>query len=156
MLGQLSENQIEEVLREQLVGRIGCHANGRTYVVPISYAYKENCIYCCAQEGMKVVMMRANPSVCFEVDTMHNMGNWESVIAWGRFEELTVEPERRNALTLLYNRRLPVISSATTRLAPEWPFTPQDIDSIKGVVFRICLDTKTGRFEQTNMPPSFT
>ena len=100
-------------------------------------------------------MMRDNPSVCFEVDIMHNMGNWESVIAWGEFEELTDEAARQDALQLLYNRTLPVITSATARLAPEWPFSPLDIGNIKGVVFRICLDSKTGRFEQNSVSSIF-
>ena len=32
--------------------------------------------------------MRANPNVCFEVDAMSNMANWQSVILFGTFHEL--------------------------------------------------------------------
>lgn len=38
MFGELTRKEIEEVLARQIVGRIGCHADGRTYIVPISYA----------------------------------------------------------------------------------------------------------------------
>ena len=40
MLGTLSSEQIEQVLRSEVIGRIGCHASGKTYVVPITYAYE--------------------------------------------------------------------------------------------------------------------
>jgi len=39
MLGKLTMAEIEEVIKHQIVGRIGCHANGMTYRVPVSYAY---------------------------------------------------------------------------------------------------------------------
>ncbi|MEJ7679120.1 MAG: hypothetical protein WKG06_14955 [Segetibacter sp.] len=33
-------------------------------------------------------MMRKNPELCFEVDIMHDMSDWKSIIARGTFEEL--------------------------------------------------------------------
>ncbi len=39
MFGTLSPQEIETVLHQQVVGRLGCHAEGLTYVVPISYGY---------------------------------------------------------------------------------------------------------------------
>jgi hypothetical protein len=39
MIGELQPQQIEEVLNSQVVGRIGCHAEEETNIVPISYAY---------------------------------------------------------------------------------------------------------------------
>ena len=33
MIEELAPDEIDAFLREQLVGRIGCHADGRTYVV---------------------------------------------------------------------------------------------------------------------------
>jgi uncharacterized protein len=82
MLGELNEAQVDQVLRSEVIGRLGCHAQGRTYIVPITYAYDGDCIYGHSAEGMKVRMMRANPNVCFEVDEMESMANWRSVIAW--------------------------------------------------------------------------
>ena len=39
MLGSLSSAEIEDLLRTEVVARLGCHAEGRTYVVPITYVY---------------------------------------------------------------------------------------------------------------------
>jgi len=152
MFGELTEEQIEEVLHHHFVGRIGCHADNMTYVVPISYAYDGKYIYGHTQEGMKIKMMRKNRNICFEVDTMQNMANWQSVISWGEFEELTDERERHHALKKLHERILPLVPSMTAKLSPEWPFAPEDINKIKGVVFRVRLTRKTGRFENNSVP----
>ena len=57
MLGELSPEEIEEVLRSEITGRIGCHADGRTYVVPITYGYQRSYVYCHSPEGLKLRMM---------------------------------------------------------------------------------------------------
>lgn len=84
---QLDEQQIDEFLRRQIVGRIGMHAGGETYVVPIIYAYDGEHIYVQSIEGRKISMMRENPVVCFEVDE-YERGSWRSVIVDGVYEEL--------------------------------------------------------------------
>jgi hypothetical protein len=147
MFGKLNEVQIDKLLFENFIGRIGCYANGKSYVVPISYAYDGKCIYAHTFEGLKVSMMRENPAVCFQVDRMKDMADWESVIAWGTYEELTNVEERNAGLKLLTNRLLPSIASETVKLSAEWPFPASDLGSIEGIVFRICLDEKSGRYE---------
>jgi len=149
MFGKLDHEGIEELLRRQLVGRIGCYANGITYVVPISYAYDGDFVYCHASEGMKIDMMRKNPNICFEVDNTSNLANWQSVICWGVFEELPEGSERNQALEKLEGRVLPMLSSETMHLTPQWPFSSNE-NAISGIVFRIKLTQKTGRFERTS------
>jgi nitroimidazol reductase NimA-like FMN-containing flavoprotein (pyridoxamine 5'-phosphate oxidase superfamily) len=148
MFGTLNNEEIEGILNSQLIGRIGCNVNNTTYVVPISYAYDGEFIYSLTKEGMKIKFMRLNPHVCFEVDHIPDLGNWKSVICWGEFEELPNRTERHHALGLLYDRQLPAITSETTKLSPSWPFRPNDIDNIQGVVFRIRLYKKTGKYEK--------
>ncbi|MBO9571295.1 MAG: pyridoxamine 5'-phosphate oxidase family protein [Chitinophagaceae bacterium] len=151
MIGRLKENEIEQVLHQQVLGRLGCHADDVTYIVPISFAYDGQYIYVHTNEGRKVQMMRKNPKVCFETDAMLNMANWKTVIAWGKFEELNNEEERRYALQCLIDRVIPIISSETTHLFPHWPFPPDDVNEIKGVVFRVKLENKSGRFERNDV-----
>ena len=155
MLGNLRPQQIEQVLKDQLVGRIGCCLNGEPYIVPISYAYDGTYIYCHTTEGKKTEMMRRNPRICFQVDEMKDMANWQSVIALGEFEELKTKEQRNTALQFLLNRYLPVISSVTTHMGEQWPFRPDDVATIDGVVFRIVIKQKTGRFENTMQSPDF-
>jgi uncharacterized protein len=148
MFQKMNSAEIEQLLHQQMVGRIGCHANGLTYVVPVSYAYDGNNVYCHTFEGMKIDMMRKNPDVCFEVDNTKNLANWQSVIAWGSFEEVANGPDRSEAIKVLGQRRLPIINSETMHLGSQWPFVSAD-DSIDGIIFRIHLREKTGRCERS-------
>ncbi|HLK29108.1 MAG TPA: pyridoxamine 5'-phosphate oxidase family protein [Puia sp.] len=152
MFGTLTNEEIEDVLKRQFICRIGCHADNKTYVVPISYAYDGTYIYCHTQEGMKIKMMRQNPHICIEIDTLENMATWKSVIADGKFEEVSDKDERRKALKVLLSRVYPFISSKKMHLGEQWPFAPDDLNEIKGVVFRIALEEKTGRYEMNDEP----
>jgi uncharacterized protein len=99
------------VLNKQFIGRIGWHAKGKTYVVPINYAYDGKYIYCHTHEGMKTKIMCENPEVCFETDVMESTTTWKSVIAWGEFEELTNEEERACAFNILLGHAFPFMIS---------------------------------------------
>ena len=85
---ELTPAEIDDLLRRQAVGRIGCHAEGVTYVVPVIYAYEAGAIYVATIEGQKMRMMRSNPRVCFEVDEYERQGAWQSAIVQGLAEEL--------------------------------------------------------------------
>jgi len=150
MFDTLSNKQIIDVISGSVVGRLGCNADGKTYVVPISYAYDGDYIYGRTFEGMKLAMMRKNPNVCFQVDKMEDMSDWESVILWGTFEEITGEDERKKGLKILQSRILPNISSETLKFTPEWPFPTNDFNRIDGIVFRIHIKEITGRCEKLN------
>lgn len=148
MFGTLNDSDIENLISTNVVGRLGCHADGETYIVPISYAYDGNYIYGRTFEGKKILMMRKNPNVCFQIDLMKDMADWQSVIAWGTFEELTHETERNEGLKKLISRILPNIASETMKFTSEWPFPTQDYNRIEGIVFRIKITKKSGRFER--------
>jgi nitroimidazol reductase NimA-like FMN-containing flavoprotein (pyridoxamine 5'-phosphate oxidase superfamily) len=85
----MARAEIDEFMREQVVGRVGCYTDGRIYVVPVIFAWDGSCAYVYSVEGQKVTMMRANPSVCFEVDQYLPGGGWRSVIIQGTYEELS-------------------------------------------------------------------
>lgn len=150
MFGQLSKNEIDQLISTQLVGRIGCHADGLTYVVPMSYAWDGVYIYGHSYEGKKLEIMRRHPRICFEVDNTRNLANWQSVIGWGNFEELKDSADREFALQKLNERALPYLSSETMHITPQWPFPSESMSEIKGVFFRVKLDEITGRFEQNS------
>jgi nitroimidazol reductase NimA-like FMN-containing flavoprotein (pyridoxamine 5'-phosphate oxidase superfamily) len=150
MLGELNQAQIDQVLRAEVIGRIGCCGDGRTYVVPVTYVYDGTAIYGHSGDGMKVRMMRANPSVCFEVDHVENMANWQSVISWGTFEELTGEAAGR-AMRLLVDRLRPLITSATSQPTHGRNESLERQAGTAGqhaIVYRIELMERTGRFEK--------
>jgi nitroimidazol reductase NimA-like FMN-containing flavoprotein (pyridoxamine 5'-phosphate oxidase superfamily) len=148
MLGKLDDSQIEELIKSQAWGRIGCHAEGVTYVVPVNYAYDGANIYAHSDEGMKINMMRKNPEVCFEIDVIENITNWQSVIAWGRFEEITDIDEQQETMQKLINHIVPLIGGSGH---PSHGITERESDIgtfINPVVYKIHLRWKTGRFEK--------
>ncbi len=131
---ELSREEIDSFLREQRIARLGCHAGGLTYVVPVIYAYDGECVYSVTTEGQKVAMMRESPRVCVEVDEYDadGRGSWRSVIAHGGYEELGGEDVELAVAAL---------RDAFGRAAPA---EPRGLGP--GVVaFRIRLDELTGR-----------
>ena len=148
MLGKLTDIQINNLLTRQAVGRIGYHDGKKTYITPVTYAFDGKYIYGQSNEGLKLSVMRTDPYVCFEVDSMMNMSNWESVIAWGNFEELYGD-EALRARKYLYNRILDLLTvSAVHAHEPDAGRLIDDSNRIKKVMYRIKLLEKTGRFEK--------
>ena len=133
MIEELSEDEIDAFLRRQLVGRVGCHAFGRTYVVPVIYVWSGGYVYVQSIEGRKIRMMRANPEVCFEVDEYEADGSWRSVIVEGVFEELKGSAAEA-ALALLVQRFVGRRRETTGRSTGRKP-----------VAFRIRCTQATGR-----------
>jgi nitroimidazol reductase NimA-like FMN-containing flavoprotein (pyridoxamine 5'-phosphate oxidase superfamily) len=103
VIEELTHAEIDAFLRRQAVGRIGCHADGKTYVVPVIYAWDGDSIFVQSVEGRKIRMMRANPKVVFEVDEYKPGGDWHSVIVEGVYEELE-SSRAEEALALLVQR----------------------------------------------------
>ena len=150
MIGSLTVEQIEEVLRDNLLGRIGCNDGKRIYVVPINYVYDGRFIIAHSVMGMKIEMMRKNPHVCFEVDVVKSFTNWKSVIAWGEYQELTDHRARFQAMKLFMDR-LMHIKIINTSIAPEIEEGIVDdilsASNFKSIIYRIVITEKTGRFE---------
>ncbi len=146
MIGELSEREIEEVLRSEVVARLGCHA-GRTYVVPITYAYDGRSVIGHSAPGLKVSMMRENPEVCIEVDQVEDAAHWRSVVAWGRFEELQGDQAVR-AMERLQARFASLVTSQTSRPGHGRERAEQAVRGGETVIYRIVLGEATGRFEQ--------
>ena len=148
MLGKLTDTQINNLLTRQAVGRIGYHDGKRTYITPVTYAFDGKYIYGQSNEGLKLSVMRTDPYVCFEVDAMMNMSNWESVIAWGNFEELYGD-EALRARKYLYNKILDLLTVSAVHAHEQDAGQPiDDSNRIKKVMYRIKLLEKTGRFEK--------
>ena len=150
MIGKLSNEQVEEVLGANILGRIGCCENKKVYVVPVNYIYDGKYIIAHSVEGMKIRMMRKNPSVCFEVDEMKSFSDWKSVIAWGEYQELTEERDRYYAMKLFVDKMMHLKISETALLPEmnEKRIHPRAPGIIRPVVFRIVITEKTGRYEQ--------
>lgn len=143
---ELTREEIDGLFDQQIVGRMGCHDAGVTYVVPLIYARDGDALYVFATEGQKTQFARRNPAVCFEVDE-HDPAtrSWRSAIVQGRYEELD---EAGVALArAAFARRF----SARTRRASDSKDEHQP-----AVTFRIRIETVTGRAVRARVSSALT
>jgi uncharacterized protein len=148
MTGQLTDTQIKNVLSSQALGRLACTDGKRPYIVPVTYTYDGKYIYGQTNEGLKLTILRKHPDVCFEVDLMTDMRNWQSVILFGTFQELK-NKEARKARDILFDRVFPLQTSSTIH-SHQHTITGKVDDStrVKQVMYRIRIKKITGRFEK--------
>jgi len=79
-----ARDEIVEIIEEATVCRLGLCCDNIPYVVPLNYGYRDGCLYLhCAKEGKKMDMIRANPRVCFEMDTDVEVIRAEQPCDWG-------------------------------------------------------------------------
>lgn len=149
MLRELNDAQIDDLLKSQLIGRIGCHSDDLIYVVPVNYIYEAPDIFCHSAKGMKIDLMRNNPQVCFEVDDIKDMTNWQSAIVWGKFEEIRHIQEKQDIMQKLINRVTPFIFDDSVPPSHGFVDAESDIgDTIELIIYKISVTKRTGRFEK--------
>jgi nitroimidazol reductase NimA-like FMN-containing flavoprotein (pyridoxamine 5'-phosphate oxidase superfamily) len=148
MLGELNKTQIDNVLTSQVIGRLACTDGSQPYIVPVTYTYNGKYIYGQTNEGTKLEILRKNPNVCFEVDTMTDMRNWQSVVVTGKFEELKNKAAEK-AREILFGKVFMLMTSSTVH-THEHEATGKVDDStrVKHVMYRIKIKKITGRFEK--------
>ena len=147
MLGQLTSEQINSVLSSQAVGRLACTDGRQPYIVPVTYTYDGICIYGQTNDGKKLEVLRKNNNVCFEVDRMTDMQNWQSVVVYGSFEELTGDDIEKGR-EILFGHIFSLMTSSTVHYhEQETAFQLDDSNRVKQVMYRIKIKEMTGRFE---------
>src|ERR1700755_595459 len=95
MLEELNEEQIEQLIKNKLNGRMGYHVDGRVIVEPIAYSYNGDYLYALAIEKNEKLHVNQNQQVHVEVELIENNGTWQYIIAHGMYEELHGEDARR-------------------------------------------------------------
>ncbi|GGI23283.1 pyridoxamine 5'-phosphate oxidase family protein [Pedobacter mendelii] len=146
MLGDLNKGQLIDFLEQQVVGRLGCHADGETYIVPINYVYRNNAIYGHSGNGKKINMMRANPRVCFQVDEIIDTFRWKSAILLGNYSELIGE-ERQQAMQGIIHTIMPL----TNRPSEEPSHGIPKVEHEHIIVYKIELTSVSGKFESHDL-----
>lgn len=145
---ELSKTEINNILQSQVSGRLAC-TDGRTpYVVPITYFFNGKEIYCQSEGGKKIKFMRINPNVCFQVDIINSMKNYQSVIVYGKYQELD-ELEAEKATALLQENIFNKMTRSRIHQF-EHAIKPETEESKTSglITFRINITEITGRSEQ--------
>jgi nitroimidazol reductase NimA-like FMN-containing flavoprotein (pyridoxamine 5'-phosphate oxidase superfamily) len=132
----LSDGEARDLIAGGKIGRLGCVDNGEPYVVPINYVFEDGSIYSHSLPGRKIEALRAHPRACLQVDKIENDFEWRSAIAYGGFEELRVQGERKAVLRKLL-ARFPLLTPVESTIA-------KDAGAPDSIVFRIIVDRITG------------
>jgi len=150
MNGELNEQQINNILTSQLVGRLACCEDKYPYIVPVTFAYDGKYIYGHSFEGKKMEVLRKNPNVCFEVDIANDLSNWQSAVIFGQFEELE-KNDAEEARSLLFDKVTPLQTKSSIHQHEHDEGIGHELSDkgrIKPILFRIKIHEKCGRFER--------
>ena len=148
MIKDLTEAQMDHLLRTQAYGRLGCGQGEELYIVPLSFVYDGNYLYAHSKEGMKISLMREQPKVSFQVDEIQDANNWWSIIIWAEYEELTTGPLKAEAIRLLDDRFAAFSSSKAVQPNPPSPhMTGFAEKAAHPIFFRLKVLRKSGRIE---------
>ncbi len=147
MIGKLDTNQVNNLLCSQSIGRLACTDGEQPYIVPISFSYDGVYIYGQTNMGKKLKIIRKNPDVCFEVDQMMDMRNWQSVVIYGEFEELK-NKDAGTGREILFEKEFSLLTNTSVH-AHEHAVTSilEDKGRIKEILFRIKIKKVTGRYQ---------
>jgi hypothetical protein len=140
LIERMSDRECRELLARTNVARLACSFNNQPYVVPIHVDYYDGFIYGFSTIGQKIEWMRANPLVCIEVDELTTRRDWESLVIFGEYEELTNVPEHAHARSdaeSLFQRHPNWWEPATVPLTDQQARRP--------ILFRILISRMTGR-----------
>lgn len=148
MTGTLSDEQVKNLLTSQVQGRLACTDGKKPYIVPVNYYYDGEFIYGQTNEGKKLRILRKNPNVCFEVGVMTDNKNWQSVLLYGKFEELGGKKATK-AKESLYNSAFYLMSGSSIHPHEhEVSGKLDDSNRKKAFMYRINIKKITGRFEK--------
>ena len=138
VIRDLSEQEANELLDRNTVGRIAYSFHDSVDIRPIHYVRSGNWLFGRTSPGDKLVTLNHNQWVVFEVDEIAGPLDWKSVIARGTFRPLKYEGTA-NDLDL-YERAF----EAVRTLYPD-AFTNNDQLSFRTEIFGIYVDSLTGR-----------
>ena len=148
MVGTLTNEQVENLLTSQVQGRLACTDGERPYIVPVNYCYDGKYIYGQTNEGKKLSILRKNANVCFEVGVMIDNKNWQTVLVYGKFEELYGKKAEK-AKDTLYNSSFYLMSHSSIHTHQHKVSGKlDDSNRKKAIMYRINIKKITGRFEK--------
>jgi nitroimidazol reductase NimA-like FMN-containing flavoprotein (pyridoxamine 5'-phosphate oxidase superfamily) len=145
---------IEEILREQEVGRLATSVGDQPYVVPINFVYIDGkIIFHSHKDGTKMANIAKNTKVCFEVDSGEMVKaekpcdySWRymSVVVKGNVKIITNPAARLVALRRISDKYAP--GKGKTLTADELAKNPQL------VLAEIVIDEMTGKKSPVKPP----
>jgi nitroimidazol reductase NimA-like FMN-containing flavoprotein (pyridoxamine 5'-phosphate oxidase superfamily) len=137
----LAPDEMRALLTRNHVGRIAFSFHDRVDIRPIHYVYHDNWLYGRTSPSDKLVTLRHNQWVAFEVDEVRGPFDWESVVAHGSFYHIGKEGMPQAELKAEALELIRRFAPATFRESDPVPFRTE--------LFAIALDSLSGRAAST-------
>jgi uncharacterized protein len=133
---RLTRTECTRLLARNHVGRLAYTFRDLVDIVPLHYAYADGWIYGRTSPGQKVAKLQHHRWVAFEVDEVHGLFDWQSVVVHGGLYVL--QPDSATS---------EVWQTAVLKLREFLPgaFTDHDPLPVRTIVFRIHVDSVSGR-----------
>ena len=138
VFSMLSEAEARALLARHHVGRIAFSLHDRVDIEPVNFALDGDWLFGRTSIGTKLTTLAHHPWCAFEVDEVHAVFDWASVVIKGTFQLLDPEPAGN------YRRALDLMSA----LVPE-TFSPDDPAPHRTILFGIYVREITGRAAST-------
>lgn len=139
--------QIESIIKNAKVCRLGLSIEDKPYIIPMSFGYKDNVFYFhSASSGKKLDIININPNACIEIEEdveimqSNDACNWsvkyKSVIGYGQIKTLEFLEEKQKAMSILMAQ----YSEDTFNIPPN------AIE--KTTMFKLVINQLTGKFSE--------
>jgi nitroimidazol reductase NimA-like FMN-containing flavoprotein (pyridoxamine 5'-phosphate oxidase superfamily) len=132
----LSRDEMIALLTRAHVGRVAFTLHDRVNIQPVHYVYHDGWLYGRTSPGTKLSTIVHQPWVAVEVDEVHDMFDWSSVVVHGKFDVLDATWHQPEAIQRAVALMRYVIPESLTAADPV-PF--------RTVLFRIYANEMTGR-----------
>jgi nitroimidazol reductase NimA-like FMN-containing flavoprotein (pyridoxamine 5'-phosphate oxidase superfamily) len=117
---EMTNKEMEAVLRRVGYGHLACARDNRPYIVPIHYAYDKPNIYVYTTEGMKTDIIKDNPQVCLQIEEVVGNDDWRSIVVNGDAEQITDRNEREEAVKLILSINPTLTPAISIRWMDDW------------------------------------
>lgn len=134
---EISGEECEKLLANSRFGRLGICGGDGPYIVPMSYVYADGSILLhSGLRGRKLEMAKANPRVCFQIDSVER-SRWRSVVAFGEVR-LSEDAEAKERLFDIFTKGEMEGHAGKS-------FRREDMERMPMVIWEIVIEEMTGR-----------
>jgi hypothetical protein len=142
---EISDKTImESIILRSSVCRLALSEEGRPYVVPLCFGYKDNIVYFhSAREGIKLDILKQNNKVCIEFDIDHEIVEADDACGWGMKYQSVIGFGKGSIIDDLEKKRkaLDIIMQQYSRSSYEFP----DSKVKKTVIIKVEIEHMTGK-----------
>ncbi len=145
MINQLEVKQIDELVKDSVVGTLICFDNSGKKKFPITFITDRNYIYSYSKELENIQLMRKDPAVLLKIFKLRKNSGWFTVNVLGIYEELDgIDSEI--ARCLMKDKLLSSgINDISIRIGGLDAKTIEDNIEKSDVIYRISIIKKSGK-----------